>query len=93
MLWCCFRRVSSKILNPKAPKFSITCVSLDNEVADDFRERESSRSQHHKTQQGQINDRKSSSLEEERGVGKKLLRVSPRHGSKLRLSSSAMSLG
>ncbi|KAF3666326.1 hypothetical protein FXO37_10615 [Capsicum annuum] len=50
------------------------------------------RSQHHKTQQGQIDDGKSSSLEKERGVGGKLLGFSPRHRSKLRLSSSATSL-
>ena len=41
---------------------------------------------------GQIDEGKSSSLEKERGVGE-LLRVSPRHGSKLHLSSSITSLG
>ncbi|KAF3672168.1 putative laccase-5 [Capsicum annuum] len=52
----CYRvaseRVSSKILNSRAPNFSITCVFSDNEVVGEFIERESSRSQHHKTQQG-----------------------------------------
>ncbi|KAF3666639.1 putative cytokinin hydroxylase-like [Capsicum annuum] len=52
-------RVISKILNARAPNFFITCVSPDNEVIEEFRKRGSSRTQHHKTRQGQIDDKKS----------------------------------
>lgn len=86
-------RVSSKILNARALNFSITCVSPDNEVVEEFGERGSSKTQHHKTRQGQINDGKSSTLKGESGVQKKMLRASLRHGSKFRLSSSTTSLG
>lgn len=55
-------RVSSKILNPRALNFSIPCVSPGNQVVGEVIERESSRTQHHKTQQGKIDDEESSLL-------------------------------
>lgn len=117
----------SKLLNPRISNLHRTNAYPKNIVVENFRERGSSKTQQHKTQQGDhslgsqrpkenivkpiryrhkifvgtcthifarlIDDRKSSSLKKERGVGKELLRVSPRYGSKLRLNSSVTCLG
>ena len=62
-------------------------------MVEKLRERGSLRTEHGDNLHGSTNSEKSLSFEEGRGVRKKMLRFSPRHGSKLYLSSSTTSVG
>ncbi|KAH0708313.1 hypothetical protein KY284_009740 [Solanum tuberosum] len=83
----------SKILSIKVPNLSIIDVSLDSTTAGKLRERGSLGTQRRDNSHGSFDNGKSLSFDEARRVRKKLLRSSPRRGSKLRLSSSTTSVG
>ncbi|KAH0775852.1 hypothetical protein KY290_007263 [Solanum tuberosum] len=83
----------SKILSIRVPNLSIIDVSPDSTTAGKLRERGSLGTQRRDNSDGSFDNRKSLSFDESRGVRKKLLRSSPRRGSKLRLSSSTTSVG
>uniref|UniRef100_M1BZN7 Blight resistance protein SH20 n=1 Tax=Solanum tuberosum TaxID=4113 RepID=M1BZN7_SOLTU len=70
----------------------IDSVSLDNIIIGNLRERGSLKTQQGDNLHESIDDEESLSFEKARGVRKKLLRFSPRRGSKLRLISSTTSV-
>uniref|UniRef100_M1DLP9 CCHC-type domain-containing protein n=1 Tax=Solanum tuberosum TaxID=4113 RepID=M1DLP9_SOLTU len=83
----------STILNRKVSNLSVIDVYPNSTTVGKLRKRGSLRTQQGDNSHGSITDEKSSSIEEPKGLRKKLLRSSPRHGAKLRLSSSATSVG
>uniref|UniRef100_M1C9B9 CCHC-type domain-containing protein n=1 Tax=Solanum tuberosum TaxID=4113 RepID=M1C9B9_SOLTU len=83
----------SKILSIRVPNLSIIDVSPNSTIAGKLRERGSLGTQRRDDSHGSFDNGKSLSFDEARGVRKKLLRSSPRRGSKLRLSSSTTSVG
>ncbi|KAH0705080.1 hypothetical protein KY289_010156 [Solanum tuberosum] len=87
------KEVCSKILSIRVPNLSIIDVSPDSTTAGKLRERGSLGTQRRDNSHGSFDNGKSLSFDEARGVRKKLLRSSPRRGSKLRLSSSTTSVG
>ncbi|KAH0639090.1 hypothetical protein KY285_035676 [Solanum tuberosum] len=83
----------SRIFNPEVPNSSIADVCPDSTIVGKLRKKGSLRTQQGDNSHGSITDEESSSFEEPRVLRKMLLRSSPRHGAKLRLSSSTASVG
>ncbi|KAH0695953.1 hypothetical protein KY289_013435 [Solanum tuberosum] len=85
--------LGSKILNPRVPNLSMADVYPNSPTVWKLRKRGSFSTQQGDNSHGSITYEESSSFKELRGLQKKLLRSSPRHGAKHHLSSSATSVG